>query len=433
MSDTLITVIAIMLTAVLIFVLPVMTMAERVDAVSKTDVETKTSDFVSEIKTTGKITADEYNKFLEELTSTGNKYDIDMEFKILDENPGKKATQTVRDKIGENVYYSVFTSQIEDKLNEKGEYSLKEGDIVSVTVKNTNLTLAQSLKNFFYTITGNDTYTIAASSSGLVLRNNNIEMAQIEEDNDGNNEELKLLAEQIEIGDYVAYNATNNYSYTSPKGTGMSHGNGYQDQKFTSSSRIKWRVLSKDTSTGEVVLISEAPIKTDVGNNFYLQGAIGYLYAEQELNEICKIYGHGVGANTSKTFTYETGDLVEGTETRRITGSGARSINVDDINKMTGYIPIKENSYTKSIYYPTRNTSTGYSKTATSRTDVSTFYSYSASSSLISTEELYKVLFRDVSNSSNISYWLASRCVASGNYSSDFCTFGFISGWITRR
>ena len=173
MSDTFITVIAIMLTAVLMLVLPVMTMADRGDTVSKTDIETKTSDFVNEIRTTGKLTSEKYSKFIEEITSTGNTYDVEMEFKILDENPGKKTTQTAKDKIGENVYYSVFTSQINEALSDSAVYNLKEGDIITVTVKNTNLTLSQSLKNFFYTISGNDTYTIAASSGGLVLTTGN--------------------------------------------------------------------------------------------------------------------------------------------------------------------------------------------------------------------------------------------------------------------
>jgi len=179
MSDSLITVIAIMLTAVLLLVLPVMTMADRADDISKTDVETMTSNFVNEIRTIGKLTSEKYNKFVEELTSTGNTYDIEMEFKILDENPGKKSTQSAKDKIGENVYYSVFTTQIQEALEGKNKvYNLKEGDIVNVSVKNTNLTLSQSLKNFFYTVVGNDTYTIAASSSGLVLRNGDTQVTQ---------------------------------------------------------------------------------------------------------------------------------------------------------------------------------------------------------------------------------------------------------------
>ncbi len=168
MSDTLITVIAIVLAAVLMFVFPLMTMSDRTDDVSQLAVETATTDFVDEVRTTGKITPDKYSKFIENIGSTGNTYNVEMQVQVLDENPGKKTTQTTQDKIGENVYYSVYTSQIEDILNSNKNYNLKEGDLFSVNVKNTNQTLAQQLKNFFYTVVGNDTYTIAASHGGMV-------------------------------------------------------------------------------------------------------------------------------------------------------------------------------------------------------------------------------------------------------------------------
>ena len=230
------------------------------------------------------------------------------------------------------------------------------------------------------------------------------------------------LAKAVSVGDYVAYDAGNNHSYTSPTGTGSSHGNGDSSQKFTSSSSLKWRVLGWDDETGGVMLISEAPI-----GKFTMKGGIGYLYAEQELNEICKIYGYGTGANTSKKFNYVTGDTVEGTTVGTITGSGARSINVDDVNKICGVTPstaLSSNygkaSYTKSIYYPTTSQSTGQSTSATSRTDVYTMYSYTASNYLSNTIESYKMLFRNTANSSNIVYWLASRCVYSVSSDSDF-------------
>ena len=260
-----------------------------------------------------------------------------------------------------------------------------------------------------------------------------------------------LLAEEVSIGDYVNYDATSNYSYTSPKGTGSTHGSGVDEsksyivnsvnlgqigkQKFTSSSSIKWRVLSKDTSTGEVVLISENSINTDSGKEYYLGGGIGYLYAEEELNRICSIYGHGVGANTSKSFNYVTGDTIEGTTVGTITGSGARSINVDDVNKICGVTPSTaldskygKAPYTKSIYYPTKSTSTGYSTSAASRTDVYTFYSYKASYYLSNTTEAYKMLFIDTADSSNIAYWLASRCVDSVSGRSSFYVRDVSSG-----
>lgn len=173
MGDTLITVIAIALAAVLMFVFPLMTMSDRTDDVSQLSVETATTEFVDNVRTTGKLTLDNYSKFVENISSTGNSYDVEMEIQVLDENPGKKTTQAEATKIGENVYYSMYTSQILDELDNSrtGTKTLKEGDIFSTSVKNTNTTMSQQLKNFFYTVTGNDTYTIAAEHAGIVTAN----------------------------------------------------------------------------------------------------------------------------------------------------------------------------------------------------------------------------------------------------------------------
>lgn len=172
MSDTLITVIAIALAAILMFIFPLMTMSDRTDDVAQLTVETATTDFVDTIRTTGKITPDSYSTFMQNITSTGNTYDVEIEVQVLDENPGKKTTQTNRTTIGENVYYSIYTSQILDIVDPDNgtprTYGLKEGDFVSVKVRNTNQTMSQQLKNFFYTVTGNDTYTIAAEHGGIV-------------------------------------------------------------------------------------------------------------------------------------------------------------------------------------------------------------------------------------------------------------------------
>ena len=173
MSDTLITIIAIFLAAILMFVFPLMTMSDRTDDVSQLTVQAATTDFVDKIRSTGKITQDNYNELLETITSTGNTYDVEMEVQVKDENLGKKVSQAQADKIGENVYYSVYTSQIEDVLDKEGTYYCKEGDIVSAKVRNTNQTISQQLKNFFYTVTGNDAYTIAAEHAGVVTANGN--------------------------------------------------------------------------------------------------------------------------------------------------------------------------------------------------------------------------------------------------------------------
>lgn len=173
MNDTFVIVIAIAISVVLIFIFPLMTMSDRTDDVAQLTVETATKEFVDEIRTTGKITPDKYSKFLENIGATGNTYDVEILVQVLDDNPGKKATQTTTTKIGENVYYSIYTSQIEEKIAPSNSanakpYILKQGDIVSVSVKNTNQTLSQQLKNFFYSVVGKDTYTIAAAHGGIV-------------------------------------------------------------------------------------------------------------------------------------------------------------------------------------------------------------------------------------------------------------------------
>lgn len=171
MGDSLITIVAIFLAAILMFVFPLMAMSERTDDVSQLAVQTATTDFVDKVRTTGKLTLGDYDKYLQTITSTGNSFNVDIEIHILDENPGVKTTQAESTKIGENQYYRLYTSQVEEKLNNTGRITLKEGDMVSVTIKNTNETISQQLKNFFYQLAGNDTYQIAAQNAGIVTIN----------------------------------------------------------------------------------------------------------------------------------------------------------------------------------------------------------------------------------------------------------------------
>ena len=172
MSDTLVTIIAIFLAAILMFLFPLMSVAERSDDISQLAVQTATNEFVDNSRAIGKITMDNYTTLVNKIAATGNSYDIEMELKVLDENIGKKSAWTQGQVIGENVYYSVYTSQIVDVLTQdedsQGVYNMKEGDIFSVTVKNTNKTMSQTIRSVFYSITGSDTYSIAAQHSGIV-------------------------------------------------------------------------------------------------------------------------------------------------------------------------------------------------------------------------------------------------------------------------
>ena len=166
MGDSAITIIAIFLAAILMFIFPLMTMADKKDDVSALSIQTATTEFTDNIRTTGKLTRDSYDNLVLTLAATGNSYEVEMTIQLLDENPGKKS-QDATTVIGDNVYYTMYTSQILDSM----PLTLKEGDIISVNVKNTNTTIAGQLRNFFYKVTGNNTSTIAAASSGIVTTN----------------------------------------------------------------------------------------------------------------------------------------------------------------------------------------------------------------------------------------------------------------------
>ena len=171
MSDTLITLVSILLAAVLMFIFPLLSISERSDDISQLSVHTATTEFVDNSRAIGKITMDNYDKLISTIYATGNSYDVELEVKVLDENIGKKSAWTQGTVIGENVYYSIYTSQIVESLERDGIYIMKEGDILSASVKNNNKTLSQTIRGVFYSISGSDIYTILAQHSGVVTAN----------------------------------------------------------------------------------------------------------------------------------------------------------------------------------------------------------------------------------------------------------------------
>lgn len=242
------------------------------------------------------------------------------------------------------------------------------------------------------------------------------------------------VEDYVKVGDYVDYNPTiaskdgtkveeSKLSYTSPTGTASEHGNGKTEQTFKATADTKWRVLS--IKNGTVELISENVIKTfDTNSEFVLRGARGYLYAEQELNEACKIFGYGYGADTTKGGNYTVGGPLDTLVTGKIEGTGARSITVEDINKIAGVYEengqmkysdgtIINSNYgdttkpTENIKFPTIDINkgdniTGISKLAPLKNVKNTEYSYTKNK--MANQDISEILFGN-------NYWLASRSI----------------------
>ena len=179
MEDSTISIVGIIIAVILMFIVPLILIADRGDDISQLTVQTLTAQFVDNIVKQGKITNDDYERYLSSLQASGNTYDVSMEIKILDKNTAQRETN-IDSEVGQNSYYSIFTTQIQERLAETdigsnlsttGQIILKEGDIISVTTKNSSKTLSQTLKNIYYTIRGEDLHIIASTSTGTIAIN----------------------------------------------------------------------------------------------------------------------------------------------------------------------------------------------------------------------------------------------------------------------
>lgn len=167
MGESLTTIVAIFLAAVLMFVFPLAAIADRNDDASQMYIQTTLDDFVNTVAAKGKLTLEDYEKLEAQLEATNNSYDIELVINVADVNPGKKDDNQ---QIGDTTYYSVYTAQIETQLNSASQtYLLKEGDYIKVSVKNINTTISQMIKQALYGMTGNESYVISAQASGVVV------------------------------------------------------------------------------------------------------------------------------------------------------------------------------------------------------------------------------------------------------------------------
>ena len=57
-------IIAIVLATILMFIFPLMTMSDRTDDISQLSVKLATTEFVDDVRTSGKITLERYGEFL---------------------------------------------------------------------------------------------------------------------------------------------------------------------------------------------------------------------------------------------------------------------------------------------------------------------------------------------------------------------------------
>lgn len=199
----------------------------------------------------------------------------------------------------------------------------------------------------------------------------------------------------------------------------------------------KWKVLGAEK--GKLLIMSTEDIGT-----LTLNGKEGYNTGISQLDEMCASYG-----------------------------TKARSITVEDINRVTGYVPEHQTiSITSENKYYYDNDTTNQSSTVTGTyaayagtyglatalgitnnepvTGNAHYYYYpntlttigiGTTAGIETTSPAYKLLFRNADDSANCSYWLASSCVGAFFNYSDFGlrfvhsvgTVGYYSLWVSDR
>ena len=275
----------------------------------------------------------------------------------------------------------------------------------------------------------------------------------------------------LKVGDYVNYDATKDAngntvattSYTSYSEANAStnkndgRSSGYRnDQVFNLSSYTSgWRVLGVEN--GNIRLISANIIGPDSGGYtdgdnkyYYLSGKKGYTDGPSELNAISAIYGQGKGATGAKSITVEDINKITGYDPNN-TGDG-KPFNNGEINqygnKVTYYWDGTDKPYWEATNEKKGNLSGTHNEfvwydgkvwKSSTKSTVATATSRKKIADLISTEYLYfatnltdspaetgkgidktsnewKLLFENERR-----YWLASNCIRCTSYWAYFC------------
>lgn len=228
---------------------------------------------------------------------------------------------------------------------------------------------------------------------------------------------------EIKIGDYVHFENPTSGSYTvgeskvglDTAGKIIDDTNNEQVYEITEEkNQLNWRVLGVED--GKVKLIAESPLKSNntVNGNeapyLFMYGAKSYTQGPTELDNIC-------------STLYPKSSLIY----------DARSVNMDDINAITGITDenkIKEvnldpyyggkqygDAYNFTDQYTPESWLNGKTKTTVSGTVDGYYYAINSedeevtATATVSDPRLYDMLFKNVEYPNGAQYWLASRGV----------------------
>ena len=174
MKDNLSIVITMLIFVILIVIFPLYNYFERQDDMSYNLVLKATTNFVEEVLEAGYLDQEMYNKYIDEISNTGNIYDVELEAHrkvLIKEDPADASKYSEEYLINYN--HNIFdessgdvVSNIQDKVIKGNAYYFNEGDKFYVKTKNSNTTMAGAIFNAIVPTSSKD--RVSVNYGGIV-------------------------------------------------------------------------------------------------------------------------------------------------------------------------------------------------------------------------------------------------------------------------
>lgn len=143
------------------FLLPMIMVSGNADSVTAQAIQAETLDFVNKAIAKGGFSSQELDDFVSTVNSHGMHVKVDMVAYVADANPTKKDPTSLSNRS----FFEEHWTQIEEKLNSNGTYSMEKDSTLEVTVTKDSKTLTEIL-------TGKSSPAIA-TASGLCMVDGN--------------------------------------------------------------------------------------------------------------------------------------------------------------------------------------------------------------------------------------------------------------------
>lgn len=134
---------AIILTIIALIFMPIMTQAQSQSTISDNLVNTRDQKFTNDIRTTRKITWDDYQNFCDYINKTGNLYDVTLQIHE------RKVFTDDTDEREDEYFETSYHGEVLDQLFDEGTILLHQGDMISIIVSLKSESYIESVKRIF--------------------------------------------------------------------------------------------------------------------------------------------------------------------------------------------------------------------------------------------------------------------------------------------